>query len=186
ICSPHPRAHLAGPGGRIFRAAQVVRNLLQLCLSSFPTPPPPRRRRTWAMEARAAAPLVFFLLPGDPLLPAWPGQQVGRQEALEGHLYCAGAESGSGGAHVQQPRYFCPPHPPGITLLWTFTYFLSSPRTATTCVLLLPGGKGRKARAQHARPCHPLPAGTSPQASFILPLIWSFLDQFIPDQYHER
>ncbi|KAG8133408.1 hypothetical protein E2320_011194, partial [Naja naja] len=85
------------------------------------------------MEAGAAAPLVFFLLPRDTLLPAWPGQQVDRLAALGRHLFYAGAEKGGGGAHGKGRK----------ALLQHALAFVA-------CILLLPGVKGGKAQPQHA------------------------------------
>ncbi|KAG8131865.1 hypothetical protein E2320_009762 [Naja naja] len=88
---------------------------------------------------------------------AWPA--VGRWAALEGHLYCAGAERSGGGAHVQEPRYFCPSCSPRISPLRTFTFFLSSPRTTATHVLLLPGEKEGTAAACSGLHCLRPPSG---------------------------
>ncbi|ETE65212.1 hypothetical protein L345_09013, partial [Ophiophagus hannah] len=124
-------AHLAGPGGWMSQAAHVCTLL---------------RRRTWAMETGAAAPLVFFLLPGDMPLPAWPGQWVGGPLALGEHLYCAGAERSGGGDHVQQPR------------------------TTATHILILPEGKEDRHGSSMLQP--PLPASSLEVTSFPSFLCW--------------
>ncbi|KAG8124652.1 hypothetical protein E2320_019889, partial [Naja naja] len=107
-------------------------------------PPPPFLGLLGSLHCWCGLASCFPTSPGSSgyaPLPAWPGQWVGRRPALEEHLYCAGAERYSGGVYVQQPWYFCPPHPSGTPLLRMFTYFILSPRTAATHILLLLGGK---------------------------------------------